>query len=428
MAGGSLAGVGGTEGDAAGIPGIVTVSGVNVGSSNAGLTNAGLAAMMDLGLATPQSEKKLGQKKRVSRMGGTSAQHHHLSQQQQQQVHPQSSPAVSRTNSATAEALLTMSADRRSIPMSTTVSTRGSISQPTPTPSASYSSGTQHVIGTSQQPQQQHGFTATPTTATPDSLPSAHGFGYVTVPAVPSIPSIPSTTSKGAIANVATTAAAATDTTSIPTTTTTATNASTISIVAPTHDDMVQLGKFPEPSPAACGKRKMDEIAAAQMLAGVVGSAVTSSTSSSPVSNAAMVAQANKRPNMSAVAMGSASAAMAAAKIQTQINAAMTLEDYAAAVASSEDGRATPPPPPSSDDIFATDGPSVYGMSSSGQLGGLSLQIVNPDTLGITEFEGVGGSKKRLVYGQPSPSTPWDGELEALVWLVFAEAFFCDQC
>ena len=43
-----------------------------------------------------------------------------------------------------------------------------------------------------------------------------------------------------------------------------AAGAAGISIVAPAHDDAFMAGKFPEPSPAACGKRKLAEIAAAQ--------------------------------------------------------------------------------------------------------------------------------------------------------------------
>jgi SHAQKYF class myb-like DNA-binding protein len=40
-------------------------------------------------------------------------------------------------------------------------------------------------------------------------------------------------------------------------------------ITAPDPDASIKSGSFPEPSPAACGKRKLAEIAAARMLAGV---------------------------------------------------------------------------------------------------------------------------------------------------------------
>ena len=45
----------------------------------------------------------------------------------------------------------------------------------------------------------------------------------------------------------------------------------TMSIVAPDSATILR-GGFPEPSPAACGTRKLAELAAAQMLAGVAAS------------------------------------------------------------------------------------------------------------------------------------------------------------
>eukprot|EP00957_Ditylum_brightwellii_P127895 9752879-Ditylum_brightwellii.AAC.1 len=80
----------------------------------------------------------------------------------------------------------------------------------------------------------------------------------------------------------------------IPTNTTTAGFTATVSshsaapmkIVAPSHEQIMKSGKYPEPSPAACGKRKLAEIAAAQMLAGVArsnGGAVGGASSSRPV-------------------------------------------------------------------------------------------------------------------------------------------------
>lgn len=136
-----------------------------------------------------------------------------------------------------------------------------------------------------------------------------------------------------------------------------------LSIVAPTHDDMIQKGGFPEPSPAACGSRKMAEIAAAQMLAGVVGS----------VANAQP-----KRPSVSG----------------------------AAATTVMEDGKATPPPAPTSTETA----PAVNNSTSTFGGRGLSLQIVNPDTL---TDENSRNMKKRSI--PQSPITPWDGQLEALV-------------
>jgi SHAQKYF class myb-like DNA-binding protein len=105
-----------------------------------------------------------------------------------------------------------------------------------------------------------------------------------------------------------------------------------LSIVAPQDS---ARSKFPEPSPAACGKRKLEELAAAQMLAGV---------------------------------------------------------------ASQASEAATPPPPELP--------PSEPWMPS------LGLQIVNPESLGVTYHE----TKRR---GDPSPTTPWDGQLQALVRYVY---------
>jgi len=114
---------------------------------------------------------------------------------------------------------------------------------------------------------------------------------------------------------------------------------SSMSIVAPEHDFASRMGKFPEPSPAATGKRKLAEIAAAQMLAGVIGG-----------------------------------------------------KDGGG-------GDATPPPPEGLPDLA----PKKAGMS---------LQIVNPETLGVTYEESL---KRKRGPGGSSPTTPWDGELEALI-------------
>lgn len=111
-----------------------------------------------------------------------------------------------------------------------------------------------------------------------------------------------------------------------------------LSIVAPEPS----LKKFPEPSPAACGKRKLAELAAAHMLAGVAASG----------------------------------------------------------------GDATPPPP--------------EGRPAEPSLPSLGLQIVNPEALGVT-FD------VRRKRGEPSPTTPWDGQLQALVRYVYraATCFVC---
>lgn len=122
---------------------------------------------------------------------------------------------------------------------------------------------------------------------------------------------------------------------------------SSMKIVAPEHDSATNRGKFPEPSPAACGKRKLAEIAAAQMLAGVMNTA-----------------EKRKRP--------------------PSLNAA--------------DGTITPPP----------EGSPSHLLPPAG--GAASLQIVNPDALDAGK-----DSQKKKMQGMPSPMTPWDGQLQALV-------------
>lgn len=116
-----------------------------------------------------------------------------------------------------------------------------------------------------------------------------------------------------------------------------------MSIVAPEHDIASRVGKFPEPSPAATGKRKLAEIAAAQMLAGVMGGK------------------------------------------------------------DSTCGDTTPPPPEGLPDL---------AQKKTGLAWGLSLQIVNPESLGVTYEE---SSKRKRGPGGSSPTTPWDGDVDALV-------------
>jgi len=111
-----------------------------------------------------------------------------------------------------------------------------------------------------------------------------------------------------------------------------------MTIVAPNPETSMRRG-FPEPSPAACGKRKLAELAAAQMLAGVANSS-------------------------SVTAVGA-------------------------------DGAATPPP-------------MDYAPQEMNFRPMMNLQIVNPETLGIT-------FQQRRTRADISPTTPWDGQLEALV-------------
>jgi hypothetical protein len=136
-------------------------------------------------------------------------------------------------------------------------------------------------------------------------------------------------------------------------------------IVAPEPDAASKRGKFPEPSPAACGKRKLAEIAAARMLAGVAG-----------------------------------------------------FDGFGGGLKfGSEDGTATPPPEEteSSAKIHMSEIPAppiIPGGQSNRPKGfGLSLQIVNPESLGVS-YE---AQQKRRKDGNNSPQTPWEGQLAALV-------------
>lgn len=156
-----------------------------------------------------------------------------------------------------------------------------------------------------------------------------------------------------------------------------------ISIVAPTHEDLLQAGKHPEPSPAACGKRKLDEITAAQMLAGVVGAT-------------------NPRSMTSNTA---------------------TATDSVEAIG--KDRSSTPPPPQTLNDSYLNTpgaGGAATGTAASSQVipgsttgHGVALQILNPDIFGD---QGNATGKRRLTNGSASPLTPWDGQLAALVRLV----------
>lgn len=148
-------------------------------------------------------------------------------------------------------------------------------------------------------------------------------------------------------------------------------------IKAPNPDDAARRGQFPEPSPAACGKRKLAEIAAARMLASVAASGSGTSSSVKPLS-------------------------IMSIKV---------------------DGDATPPPPPmdigsTTKDFSGSKTGKAFGIlvssASRPVVKGISLQIVNPESLGIAHT-GDKRKRKRGPNGEVSPTTPWDGQLEALV-------------
>jgi len=419
-----------------GSAGITLAGSSNSNNPQVPMTHSSLAALMDLGV--PNSEKKMASKKRGSRAMSPSISvprqpnPNHLLQHQQypppQQV---STPlvAMSRSNSATAAALMNMSNDRR---LSTT------IGPPSSTAAGAYSSisVTHDTAGAyssvalgapSPHQQQQHGFTTTTNTTVADASPStsAHGFGFPTSKTL-------STLATGA--NVASLGAAPPNPLANPLAIPTGGG---ISLAAcPTHDDMIYSGsKFPEPSPAACGKRKVDEIAAAQMLAGVVRNSALHAAA------AAAAAAGSGQPTQKKRASVTGSAAIA--------------EEYTVALAPpvatnfvdpvvEEDGMLTPPLPSPTEEGFS----SAAAVNNNLLSGSLSLQIVNPDTLADQQGNNGSGSlslqivnpdtlarskgeqwddeqgnnemttmmtKRRLINGQASPLTPWDGQLEALV-------------
>ena len=122
-------------------------------------------------------------------------------------------------------------------------------------------------------------------------------------------------------------------------------------IFAPNPDETLKKNMFPEPSPAACGSRKVIELAAAKMLAAVGN------------------------------------------------NSGKILEDFS--------GKATPPVSsygPKEDIIRTNENPIAQNNLKRPALG--KLQIVKPESLGVN----FSGNKRRNV----EPVTPWDGQLEVL--------------
>jgi len=269
-------------------------------------------------------------------------QHYHNQQQQApQQHHHQQGPQQTPRTTSTAEALLNMSAFTGGFETD---------SYPAATDSDPY-------LHSSQQQEHHH------------QQQLSHGFVYPIASSHEPTPFAPNTTNSG------------------------------ISIKAPTHEDMIAAGKFPEPSPAACGKRKVAEIAAAQMLVGVTGG-----FSPNPI-----LSTMNKRPSIGGAA---AAAAQDVLDDTAHFSSSMPFQSdddaFLAEVFGVDDGRATPPPHDSLDDGGMSVG---FAQMSAGR--GMSLQILNPDSLLDEDIDGM--HKRRFINGQASPSTPWDGQLEALV-------------
>ena len=211
---------------------------------------------------------------------------------------------------------------------------------------------------------------------------------------------------------------------------------SSMKIIAPDHDSAIKRGKFPEPSPAACGKRKLAEIAAARMLAGVLASEPllppqsSSSQSFSDNRNITMQQQQSSMLNPFSSSRDTLVAAVANHMDHRDRN------DPFGNIDDIDDGMATPPPEeaegnnnigaaqstsatasfemlkiPKQQGVVGGTSTNINNTTTPRKPMGLSLQIVNPESLGISHEEIV----KRKKDGNLSPQTPWEGQLQALV-------------
>ena len=211
---------------------------------------------------------------------------------------------------------------------------------------------------------------------------------------------------------------------------------SSMKIIAPDHDSAIKRGKFPEPSPAACGKRKLAEIAAARMLAGVLASEPllppqsSSSQSFSDNRNITMQQQQSSMLNPFSSSRDTLAAAVTNHMDHRDRN------DPFGNIDDIDDGMATPPPEeaegnnnigaaqstsatasfemlkiPKQQGVVGGTSTNINNTTTPRKPMGLSLQIVNPESLGISHEEIV----KRKKDGNLSPQTPWEGQLQALV-------------
>ena len=152
----------------------------------------------------------------------------------------------------------------------------------------------------------------------------------------------------------------------------------TMTIVPPKPEQTMKKNIFPEPSPAACGSRKTIELAAARMLAAVANNKAGGTTNSDdfsgkttpplPSSNSPTINSIKDNTNGS------------------NTNDGHTNQSHQNGGGSDGGGGGTKRPAP----------------SAPGR-----LQIVNPESLGVMN------EPKRRNLGT-EPTTPWDGQLEAL--------------
>lgn len=216
------------------------------------------------------------------------------------------------------------------------------------------------------------------------------------------------------------------------TATTSKPSAFAMKIVAPEHDAASKRGKFPEPSPAACGKRKLAEIAAARMLAGVAASGAPPSELFNPqlgpvgVSSGAGGSAIVGRGGSSTSSMTN-TVLSGGGGVTGQTMSTTTQPMVTSSLDVGEDGTATPPPEEEGGQepaVPSRDLPAPPSLSNNHQSDrkpglGLSLQIVNPESLGVSYEQ----QQKRRRDGQGSPQTPWEGQLQALVRYV--SPFLC---
>jgi SHAQKYF class myb-like DNA-binding protein len=158
-------------------------------------------------------------------------------------------------------------------------------------------------------------------------------------------------------------------------------NSSSMKIIAPDPSKMGRQYAFPEPSPAATGKRKLAEIAAAQMLAGVMSSSNSKHANNNPTATVLDFSQSDGPPTPPMTSNG-----------QNSLDSASTSHPI--------DLNEAPPLPP----LFSTNSSSTTTVRPS-------LQIVNPEVFGILP------SSFNNANGRTSPVTPWDSELNALIGL-----------
>jgi hypothetical protein len=191
---------------------------------------------------------------------------------------------------------------------------------------------------------------------------------------------------------------------------------SNLQIKAPNLDNSQEM-KYPEPSPAACGKRKIAEITAAQMLVGVGSGSTGGGTGGGGVAEHSQEAASNNEYNAypSSNSYGYEGYSPNPLKLRETEN---NMLGCAFEEISEDDAFLA--------EVFGVDHPTSGVGGTGGDSGGdinvttatvgstntssRGLQIVNPDTL-------VSTNNRRSVYngGMASPSTPWDGQLEALV-------------